>query len=99
MTARRDALEELRELARDRRSLEQLRSAPHDDPEDARCRIQPLCSAVLSAVEREAQARRDITEARRALTHSARVLKQARDHSDYALIRTAESVLGAEVTL
>ncbi len=99
MAARRDAIEDLRELGRDRRSLAQLRSAPHDDPEDARCRIQPLCSAVLSAVEREAQAQRDITEARRALTHSARVLKRAKDHSDFALIRTAESVIGAEVSI
>ncbi len=97
--ARHDAIEELRESARDKRSLAQLRSAPHDDPGDARNRIMPLCSAVLSAVEREAQAQRDIVEARRALTHSARVLRLAKDHSDFALIRTAESVLGAEVTL
>ncbi len=99
MAARRDAIEELRELGRDRRSLEQLRSAPHDDPEDARRQVQPLGASLLAAIERQAEAARDIIEARRALTSAVRTLKKAHDYSDFAMIRTGESLLGGEVSI
>jgi len=97
--AGRDAVEELRELGRDRRSLQQLRSASHDDPADARVQIMQLGSNLLAAIQRQAEAARDESEGRRALTHVVRTLKRAQDYADFAQIRMAESILGGEVSV
>ena len=91
------AIEDLREAARDKRSLEELRRAQFEmDIDEARSKLGSLASDVCLAIDQRDAAQRAVLAARGQLEEAFQIVKRQNDYLDSGALRFAASVLASK---